>query len=137
MPGLLGRAEGALWFMVLNSEEPQPHCVVCSVEWLRRAGHGLRSTWRDTLPPSGSLYLCRGIESRSQTTANQTNMRQYREEGSERCEWLWKEFDDGEGLGGTQPWVGTPAFPPQPGGSMSGSLKSSDFLTQKFSKLTF
>lgn len=73
------------------------------------------------------------------TIANQTSMRQCREEGSERCEWLWKEFDDGESLWGrgTQPWVGTPAFPPQPGGSVSGSLKSSDFLSQKFSKLTF
>lgn len=34
------------------------------------------------------------------TIANQTSMRQCREEGSERCEWLWKEFDDGESLRG-------------------------------------
>lgn len=43
MLGLLGSVEGTLWFVVLNLEERQPLCVVCSVEWLRWAGQELGS----------------------------------------------------------------------------------------------
>lgn len=43
MLGLLGRAEGASCSVVLHLKKRQPHCVVCSIEWLRWAGPRLGS----------------------------------------------------------------------------------------------